>query len=124
MLVLGSGLVLSGLLMIKGQAGEMAEEVHEWCGNGFLILAGTHVAGVLIHLLRKKDGIAFSMVDGKKSQDTLGPGIPDARPISGLLLALSLIGLATGIYRSYDSPARTLKIAGFTLVLGEAQEQD
>jgi cytochrome b len=124
MLFLGSGLVLSGLLMINGQAGEIAEEIHEWCGNGFLILAGTHVAGVLIHLLRKKDGIAFSMLDGKKVQDTLGDGIPDARPVSGVLLAVSLIGLATGVYRSYDSPTRTLKIAGFTLVLGEAEERD
>jgi cytochrome b len=124
MLILGSGLVLSGLLMVNGQAGEIAEEVHEWCGNGFLILAGTHVAGVLIHLLRKKDGIAFSMVDGRKAQDTLGQAIPDAKPVSGVLLVLSLIGLATGIYRSYDSPTRTLKIAGFTLVLGEAEERD
>lgn len=124
MLILGSGLVLSGLLMINGQAGEIGEEVHEWCGTGFLILAGAHVAGVLIHLLRKKDGIAFSMLDGKKVQDTLGDGIPDSRPVSGVLLAISLIGLATGVYRSYDSPTRTLKIAGFTMVLGDAEERD
>jgi cytochrome b len=121
MLGLGSGIVLSGVLMVKGVFGELAEEVHEWCGNGFLILAGSHVAGVMLHLLRKRDGIAFSMIDGKKSLQTEGRAISSSRPVSGLLLIVSLIGIAVGLVRGYDSPTRTLKIAGLTLVLGEAE---
>lgn len=121
MLILGSGIVLSGVLMVNGIFGELAEEVHEWCGNGFLIVAGSHVAGVLIHLFRKRDGIAFSMIDGKKSLQTEGDAIRSSRPVSGLLLIVSLTGIAVGLVRSYDSPTRTLKIAGFTLVLGEVE---
>ncbi len=124
MLLMGSGMVVSGLLMVNGLYGEWAEEVHEWCGNGFLILAGIHVAGVLIHLARRRDGIVLSMIDGKKSHDTVGEAIPSSRPVSGVLLLLILLALGFGIARSYDSQTRTLRMAGITLILGEAESQD
>ena len=121
MLVLGSGIVVSGLMMVNAKYGEIAEEIHEWCGNGFLILAGIHVAGVLFHLFRKKDGIIFSMMDGQKMGQTEGNAIPSSRPISGVMLILSLFVIGVAIARSYDSPTRTLKLAGMTLNLGEAE---
>ncbi len=123
MLWMGSGLVLSGLLMVNGKFGELAEEIHEWCGNGFLILAGLHVSGVLIHLARKRDGIAFSMVDGRKNSETLGEAIASARPVSGLLLVISLFAISVGLVRAYDSPSRTLKLLGISLSLGEPEEK-
>lgn len=122
MLTLGSGIVVSGLMMVNGIFGEIAEEIHEWCGNGFLILAGLHVAGVLFHLFRKKDGIAFSMVDGKKIETTAGDAISSSRPVAGGMLVISLLVIAVAIARSYDVPSRTLKLPGITLKLGEAED--
>jgi cytochrome b len=116
------GMVFSGLAMVQGWNAEFMEEVHEICSKAWLVLAVLHVAGVGWHMLRKRDAIALSMVDGFKVESTEGEAIPDARKIAalGLLIWMGLVG--TLLVTGYDSSTRTLKLGSWSLPLAEVPE--
>jgi cytochrome b len=116
------GMVFSGLAMVQGWNAELMEEVHEICSKAWLVLAVLHVAGVGWHMLRKRDAIALSMVDGYKVESTEGEAIPDARKLAalGLLIWMGLVG--TLLVTGYDSSTRTLKLGSWSLPLAEVPE--
>ncbi len=55
MLCFALGLGLTGYLMASGQK-ETFEDFHELLANGFLVTVLMHIAGVVLHALRRRDG--------------------------------------------------------------------
>jgi cytochrome b len=122
MMALSLGLALTGYLMTAGNK-ETFEDAHELLANTFLIVAITHVAGVILHSLRHKDRIGLSMVNGKKHVVEGQPGID--RSYRGVaLLFLAIVGaFVFHLGRNYDASTQTLHLFGKTLQLGESEGQ-
>jgi cytochrome b len=121
MIALAAGLAVTGVLMINGR--ERYEDLHELLANAFLAVALLHVAGVLVHQLRLRDGFPRSMVDGRK-QAAAADGIARARPVAGLILLATVAGLGIYLLRGFDSTTGTLQAFGTTLSLHEAEHDD
>jgi cytochrome b len=113
-----AGLAITGVLMVNGH--EQYEDVHELLANAFLATALLHVAGVLVHQLRHRDGFAFSMVDGRK-QAAETDGIARARPVAGLVMLALVAALGVYLLRGFDPATGTLRAFGTTLQLHEAE---
>lgn len=121
MFALGLGLGITGYLMSTG-AKETFEEVHEILANTFILVVISHVAGVILHTLRHKDLIALSMFDGHKNLESEEKSIPSQRVFAGILLLAMVGGLATYLFKNFDSQTRNLTVAGQTLQLGESEQ--
>ena len=65
MMSMALGLAVTGYLMTQTEQ-ESVKELHELLANGFLVLAGLHVAGIVLHTLRHRDEIGLSMLHGNK----------------------------------------------------------
>lgn len=118
MFVLALGLAVTGYLMTTGNK-EAFEDIHEFMANAFIVVVGLHIAGVVFHSVRHQDGIALSMVDGKKDTSDGSAPIPSSRPFAGVLLIALLLAAGLYLYKHFDSQSRTLVIFGQTLQLGE-----
>jgi cytochrome b len=121
MFALTIGLAVTGANMATG--GEVVEELHEVFAFSFLAVVGLHVAGVVLHTLRKRENIIASMLDGHKDGEP-SDAIPSGHLIVGLLF-LGITGTwALGLVSGYDPIARqvTLPIIGKTIQLGEGEE--
>jgi cytochrome b len=118
------GLAITGLLMTTSGETEAYEEVHEVLANTFAITALLHVAGVVLHTLRCRDGFPRSMVDGRKQDVPEEERISSARPVMALWF-LGLMATATfGLWNSYDSQSNTLAMFGATMQLGENEREE
>lgn len=121
MLFLTVGAAVTGALM--GSGGEALEELHEVFANALIIVAGAHVAGVLLHTLRHRENLTGSMIAGTKVGDE-ADAIRSSHPLVGLgfvaLTAIWAVGLASG----YDAQAGTVRLPllGTTLAVGEGAE--
>ncbi len=121
MLLLAIGLGISGLLMVQGVNSHFFEEVHEVLAYVFLILVILHVAGVLFHHIRHRDGMLSSMVTGLKEK------VGEAKPISGshptvaLIFLLFVGGFASYLGLSYNAQARELDLFGNKIQMGEQE---
>jgi len=122
MMVLALGLGATGFLMASGQK-ETFEDIHELLANGFAFVVVAHIAGVVLHTLRHKDGIGFSMIHGKKVSTE------DAQPIanSHRYVAMGMAGIvglfAFHVYSNYDAARATTSVFGVNLQIGEGQEE-
>lgn len=117
---LAIGVALTGILMVTGGDRERFEEVHEVLANSFVAIALLHIAGVLFHSLRHRDGFARSMVDGRKEV----PGaeaIAHARPLVAVALLAMILGLGVYLVRGFDPGSGRLDAFGLTLRLGESE---
>lgn len=122
MFTLAAGLAITGYLMGTGHK-ESFEDVHEFMANMFVITAGLHIAGVMIHSMRHQDLIGLSMIDGKKELNDLhAPAIPSARPIAAVLLMALIVSSVLYINKNFDPQSRSLKVLGQTLQLGETHD--
>jgi len=120
MIGLAAGLAITGVLMVNGQ--EQYEDVHELLANTFLATALLHVAGVVVHRLRHRDGFAFSMVDGRKSA-AAAEGIESARPVAGIAMLAVVAALGAYLLRGFDPATGAVQAFGTTLSLHEADEE-
>lgn len=91
MLAIALCLTVTGLATAQGYEG--LEELHALLGHALLVLAGLHIAGVLLHTLVHRDGLVLSILDGRKAT-TQADGIPSARGFVAILLLASVGGLA------------------------------
>ena len=113
------GLGLSGYLMSVGWGGETTKEIHEVLANGFAVVVVLHLAGIILHTLRHRDAIWYSMVGGTKR------GLPDEtsevprRGMVGIVLTLSTFFFFGFLMKNYDSKAQNLYLFGQKLHLGE-----
>lgn len=101
-------LVLTGLLTqgVTGGAGPLVGvlptalvkpvgTMHRWLGNTILILAGVHLAGVVVESLLLKENLTRAMLTGRKPAE--GAEVPDVRAAPAwravaLVAALALLG--------------------------------
>jgi cytochrome b len=120
MLGLAAGLAVTGVLMVNGDR-ETYEDVHEVLANAFLAMALLHVAGVVVHVLRHRDGFARSMIDGRKHAAGNVASVP-SRPVVALLLLAGLFGVGVHLYRGYDPATQTATVFGSSLQLGEHEQ--
>lgn len=115
---LALGLGTTGILMANGLK-ESLEDLHELLANGFLVVVLLHIAGVVLHSLRHRDGLALSMIDGAKINVPAEERISKSRPAVAILFLLATIAFATFLMNNFDSRQQTLNIFGTTLQLGE-----
>lgn len=119
MMAFALGLGVTGYLMTAGPDKEVFEDLHELLADALLITAVLHVSGVLFHSLRHRDGLAFSMVDGRKQDIAPEESISSPRTFSGILLLALFSAFTVQIVRHYDAQQGTLSFFGATLQLGE-----
>ncbi|HRO67064.1 MAG TPA: cytochrome b/b6 domain-containing protein [Pseudobdellovibrionaceae bacterium] len=120
MMGLALGLGLTGSLMATGQK-ETFEDLHELMANAFVFVAIAHVAGVVLHSLRHRDGIALSMIHGKKDNKEGAPAIASSHRWVAMGMA-GIIGLfAFHLYKNYDPVQATTHVFGAKLQLGESE---
>ena len=112
------GLGVTGYLMASGQK-ETFEDLHELFANGFLVVVLMHVAGIILHSLRHRDGIALSMLHGEKGEVGEGDGIVSRRVGVAVLFIGLVISFALYLTRHFDAQKQTLNLFGNTLQLGE-----
>jgi cytochrome b len=123
MLSLALGLGITGFLMTTGGDKEVLEEIHELFANAFLVVVIAHVAGVLLHMIRYRDGIGFSMVHGKKSPVDREPGIARSHTGAGLIYVAIMAVFALHLSKNYDAGSQSLNLFGNKLQLGESGEE-
>jgi cytochrome b len=121
MLILALGLALTGSLMANGQK-ESLEEIHELLANGFLMIVLLHVAGVVLHALRHRDGITFVMMDGQKTELDTKDSVSSSRPLTALLFVALVASFSIYLLKNYDAQNQSLQFFGSTLQLGESGE--
>lgn len=123
MLALSVGLGVTGYLMASGQK-EAFEDVHELLANGFLVIVLMHIAGVVLHAFRHRDGIAMTMFNGEKSEVPQTETISNSRPVVALLFVSLTATFAVHLARNFDGQKQTLNFFGTTLQLGENEGSD
>lgn len=121
MFLLVFGLVTTGVLMSQGINKHFFEEVHELFANGFIILVILHIAGVLYHQVRHKDGMIISMINGKKNAVGLEGGISSDSPVAAVVFVILFLLAATYLFSHYDSSTQKLSLVGMELQLGEQE---
>lgn len=114
------GLALTGLLMTNGQK-EAFEEVHEFLANGFLIVVLLHIAGVVLHALRHRDGIFGAMTTGQKTEVPSPEPVKPARSV-GVLFVLLVTLFAFYLGKGLDAGQGTLRVFGARLRLSEGEK--
>lgn len=120
LIMLGSALMLgiSGILMTSGYKEEF-EDLHELFANVFLISVLLHIAGILLHSIRYKDAIAFSMIHGKKDVVENSSVPVTSRPFEALVLVIILTIFTTYLSKNFNRQTSELNLFGKTLLLGE-----
>lgn len=123
MMALALCMGITGYRMATGPENHDIKEIHEVLATLFLIVALTHVAGIIVHTVRHKELIGLSMVDGKK--DNLGSGqtIGDPKNIVGLIGLALVLAWATTLLVKFDPSTRSLTLFGNHLQLGENEEK-
>lgn len=118
MLAMALGMVATGIAMATG-APHWVKEVHEVVANLFLAVVLLHLAGLAVHVLRHRDALPRSMVDGRKRGLPDGTAAVPGHAVAGVLVLAVLIGSAVQLARAYDPATRRLDLFGARLVLGE-----
>jgi cytochrome b len=114
-LALGSG--ATGYLMTTG-VGEGFEDLHEVLANTFFVVVALHIAGVLIHGLRYRDGIFFAMLSGKKEGVLPNEAIRSAAWGKAVVFWVLVAAFATYVVQQYNADSRVLTLFGVSLQLG------
>jgi cytochrome b len=118
MIMLSLGLGFTGIMMAQDINKDFYEDIHELCGNVFIIIAAGHVLGIIIHTLGHKDKIGLSMVHGCKKSIVGDVGIVKSHAKIGFLFVAILISFFIYLNKNYNTTQRSLNIGGITLQLG------
>ncbi|NCN41725.1 cytochrome b [bacterium] len=117
------GLGITGYLMANGQK-ERFEDIHELLANGFLVVALFHIAGVVLHACRHKDGIGMAMLNGQKPELGSNKPIASARPGVALLFLVLIASFAMYLSNNYNTQNQSLQFFGSALQLGENENDE
>lgn len=104
--------------------GAGSESIHGTLANVTLALVAFHVVGVIIHSVRKRDGIIPGMVHGHKRGDP-ADAIQGPRALAGVAF-FAVIGFFFGsLATSFDATTQSTKwpIVGTRLPLGESEQE-
>ncbi len=111
------GLAVTGFLMTTGQK-ERFEDAHEFLANGFLVTTLMHVSGVVLHMICHKDGLAMSMVHGKKKTLPLTePG--NTHYVVSIIFILLISIFSAGMIRNYNENEGSLTFLGNRMKLDQ-----
>ena len=118
---------ITGYMTYNEIGGDAVEEVHELLANGWLLLVGVHVAGVILSSFVHRENLVKSMVTGYK-QAAAGEPSARLRPLVGVLVAVGVVGfwtysLVTGAVPGAVAPDAGL-YAQSTLEQGEEGDDD
>lgn len=105
-------------------AGTGSETIHGLFANAMLALVAFHVIGVIVHAVRKQDGIVLGMIHGHKSGEP-ADAVKSPQVFAGLAF-LALIGFFFGsLATSFDPASQSTKwpIFGTRLPLGESEQE-
>lgn len=116
-------LLTSGLFMLNDIGDDFIKEVHEVLSLVFLIIVLFHIAGVVFHQFRNKDGLITSMFTGKKDKVEDQLPIDDKRLGSFFLFVFLLLSFTTYLGFSYNSKTNHLSLFGTDLSLGEKDNE-
>lgn len=121
MFFLTASLVFTGISMEN----EVFEEIHEAFAFVFIGVIITHLLGILMHTLRYKENIAFSMISGRKSitDDT---GIKKQNSVAGLVILVLFAYWIISLFNNIDtrSSSVTIPIIGKTISIGENESSE
>ena len=106
--LLAGGLLTAGSGWLAWQGGEAWEEVHEVVANGLLLLAGLHVAAVVLTSWLSHDRLVPAMLTGRKA---VPAGTPPTARMHGAL-AIALIVATMGFWAWSLGPASPWHGAG------------
>jgi cytochrome b len=124
MLLLALGLAITGYLMTTGSR-DSFKEIHEFMAHSFIVIVVLHVAGVVLHSQRYQDGIALSMVDGKKDPLSVSDSIFSHQWLMGFFLVALMAVSGVYLFNKLDMQNKTLQIFNSTLQFGEhVQDND
>lgn len=118
MYVLAAGLCATGILMTSGDK-ETFEDVHELLANAFVVVAILHLAGVLLHYLRHKDGIIFWMIDGKKQLQEDQEVLQTSHPLIALFFIFLVLIFSLYLFKNHEIENGKLDFFGLKLTVGE-----
>lgn len=121
MFILALGLGVTGYLMTSGGGKEIFEDLHELLANSFVVVVALHVGGIILHSLRHRDNIGFSMIDGHKQDVPSDEAIKGQRSGVAILFVGLIAMFVVHLSHSYDGPSNTLKLFGTTLQLEKAE---
>lgn len=124
MFISAIGLAVTGILMAGSTESDFYEEAHELLANVFLITVILHVAGIIFHQFKHRDGLWWSMVDGKKESLPGKWGINSSRLAAGILFLILTLAWSGYLYSNYNRTTQTLNFFGNELVLGEEEHED
>ena len=116
------GVAITGALISSG--GHAMKEVHEVFAYTTIGLVAVHLAGVVLHTVKRRENIALGMIDGKKPAAP-AHAIASAHPIVALVFVGLIGGWAGGLVQGYDAAGRqvTIPAIGQTLKLGESKKK-
>lgn len=106
--LLAGGLLAAGSGWLTWQGGEAWEDVHEALANGLLVLAGVHVAAVLLTSWLTRDRLIPAMVTGRKA---VPAGTPAPRSMHRAL-AVGLLAATLGFWAWSLGPTAPWQGAG------------
>lgn len=124
MFMMTIGLLGTGLAMgITGRE-DPFEDIHELFAHGFLVIVVLHIAGVVFHQMRHRDGMILSMITGKKKSLAVEDEIKSNRPVMALIFVGIIILSGFILLRNFDSNTRYLSLMGTKVFLGEPEEEE
>lgn len=124
MYVLTMILLFSGFQMVNLNQKHFFEEVHEVVAHLFLVIVILHVAGIVLHMMKKKDQIALSMLTGAKQQ------VDDKHKISSnsfgvaVVLVIVFFTIANYLLKNFNGTTGNLKILSQNYSLVEIENED
>jgi cytochrome b len=102
-----AGVAVTGVMAVLGS--RSARQLHPLFAYAALALVVVHVAGVVIHALRRRDAIALGMLDGKKLA-TAGDGIRSHHALVALVFAVLIGAAVRELVVHYDAQSRVLTL--------------
>ncbi|MBN22000.1 MAG: cytochrome b [Bdellovibrionaceae bacterium] len=122
MILFTLGLFSSGLLMTFKIEKHFFKETHEIFANLFLLLVILHISGVFLHQWKHKDGMIFSMLNGKKEMITDEEEIKSQHGIVAIIFTFLIIGMGSYLVSHFDRNTGILSIYGSELQLWENED--
>jgi hypothetical protein len=110
--------------MATGPENHDIKEIHEVLATLFMVVAVTHVIGIVVHTIRHKEIIGLSMIGGKKDNLASGQTIGDQKTLIGIIGLLLVLAWGANLLAKFDPATRSLNLFGIHLQLGENEEEE
>jgi len=116
MFLLVPALFVTGAGIGGGEVGE----IHETLAWALLAVIALHIAGLILHTIRHREGIGLSMITGRKSGES-EDAVLSSHPVWGAAFALAATAWIGGLFANHDAASATVKLPllGATIQLGE-----